>query len=123
VRRRVLHSRAGRVNGGVQMRPLRVLLAFLTVWCLGCDAFDQIVDAARAQPISAVHDGSLAAELVPTLAGVETHDACQCVQGHASECWTPQPSAEPWPGVPDFARDVAALRDAPRDPPLRPPLA
>ena len=113
-------------------RTLRLLTAILTVWCLGCDAFESLAESfaeSRAR-------GSLAVGTIepPTAAGdrpaspasaadVEAAEACACVLGHAAVVASPFAPRCPALTHPDFAERPSA-RILPRpEPPLRPPVA
>ena len=105
------------------VRAFRLLLAVMTVWCLGCVAFDRIVEDAAGQTPIAIRQGTSVAAACATVPGVEALHACQGVNGHASECWTTSEAERAAADLPASRRDVIALPSAPRDPALRPLLA
>ena len=53
------------------VRAFRLLLAVMTVWCLGCDAFDRIVEDAAGQTPIAIRQGTSVAAACATVPGVE----------------------------------------------------
>jgi hypothetical protein len=119
----------------VAARTLRLLVATLTLWCLGCDAFEQIAKsvAATLSPVgraAPTDEGSSLRRIAETnaidadaAAGADAAHSCHCVLGHAvvlSAAAVLHCSAPP---VTDFvAGPRAVLLPAP-EPPLRPPVA
>jgi hypothetical protein len=91
-----------------------LLLAALTVWCLGCDAFETVAKSfsAPAQVATA------------TAASVESgDDDCHCVLGHAAVIVASPTPGRPIAIVSDFV-DLPPVVLLPRpEPPLRPPVA
>jgi hypothetical protein len=102
----------GRTN-----RALRLLIAVLAVWCLGCDAFESIAESLLEQ--RAPSDVAAAATDV---ASVDAADACHCVLGHAAVVSAASAAERPPAVVADFVeRPTGVLLPAP-EPLLRPPV-
>lgn len=112
---------------------LRLLTAVLTVWCLGCDAFESIVESlvqshASASTASAVADVSMSRGDTHTAAtssvgaSVEADDVCHCVLGHAAVVSVGLTVKRPAVAPADFVeRPPAMVLPAP-EPLLRPPV-
>src|SRR5688572_25101276 len=95
-------------------RSQYLLLAVLTVWCLGCESFEIVAKSFTARTYVAGTD-STSVEL--------PDDDCHCVFGHAAvvlASTTPSCSRVAVSGFVDLA--PAALLPRP-EPPLRPPVA
>jgi hypothetical protein len=106
-------------------RALRLLPAILTVWCLGCDAFESVVGSLLQSPEPA-RIAAAVADFSVTNAGVadvEAADACHCVLGHAAVISVPLVVNRPTHVAADFVEwRPAAILAAPQ-PLLRPPVA
>jgi hypothetical protein len=111
-------------------RTLRLFVATVTLWCLGCDAYEQIAESAAAM-LSPVRHSTGEEPRAQRVAGYGTvevdagavaGDSCHCALGHAAVLSAA--SALPTPTVPvtpSVAPPSAALLPAP-EPPLRPPV-
>ena len=115
------------------LRVLRLLPAILAVWCLGCDAFESIVESlvesrAPASAVAAVADVSTsrddACTAAPNAVGtsVEAANGCHCVLGHAAVVSVTLTVSRPALAPADFVdRPPGVVLPAP-EPLLRPPV-
>jgi hypothetical protein len=98
-------------------RSLRLMLAVLTVWCLGCDAFEAIGES-LAGPRAAA-GASLA---VADVATADAADDCHCVLGHAAVVSATDAADGPPVTVADFVDRPLGVPFPTPEPPLRPPV-
>ncbi|MFN2564634.1 MAG: hypothetical protein ABR499_06425 [Gemmatimonadaceae bacterium] len=115
---------------GSTNRALRLVTALLTVWCLGCDAFESVgewLGESHARPAAA-------ADVATQLDGAEltvraddenvgAGDACHCVLGHAAVVSAVFAAEPPSATLPDFVDRPRAVPLPAPEPRLRPPLA
>jgi hypothetical protein len=110
---------------GRTSRALRMLPPILAVWCLGCDAFEAIVESLldcpeRATITAAVADASTTSTVSAT---TEAGDTCHCVLGHAATVSVALALNLPAHVPGHFVeRPSAVILPAP-EPLLRPPVA
>jgi hypothetical protein len=95
-------------------RALGLLLAVLTVWCLGCDAFELV-----AKSFTTSTDVTAASAPSVETAG----DDCHCVLGHVAVVVATSMSEPPAAAVGDFVDLPRAVLLPLPEPPLRPPVA
>lgn len=95
-------------------RALGLLLAVLTVWCLGCDAFELLAK-------SFTTSTDLAAASAPSVESAD--DDCHCVLGHVAVIGATPTPERPAAAVGDFVDLPRAVLLPRPEPPLRPPVA
>ena len=117
------------------MNPaLRLLTAVLTVWCLGCDAFEAVagwlVDsraptatAAVVTEIPTTPDDRRATVGGADGESVDAAESCHCVLGHAAVVAAAVPIDRSPPAAADFADWPGGVLLPAPEPRLRPPVA
>ena len=99
----------------------RCLTAVLTVWCLGCQSFELVLEHWVERPPAAADEGTARAAWDTGASGVEHGgDACPCASGHAVTSLelggTALPTEAPLPAETHLTA-LASIAPEPLDPP------